>query len=187
MFVTFGEWCQMTSILIFFLLCHSIASYFVLVLSLTLNFIAIRFSIIRSFCEFVFFGWNVDLIREAIYFYSQKVPYWTFHLGGGIFARHTHIQIQIQCVGLQFLSKVQFEMHILSHANERWNDDDAAAIVSHHAVAHSHNQTKSATDWMLAGWVRVRVCLRVCACVYVCESTCKCVRCARALIHIHST
>lgn len=101
------------------------------------------------------------------------------------FSHDTHTQIL--CVGLQFLSKVQFEMHILSHANERWNDDDAAAIVSHHAVAHSHNQTKSATDWMLAGWVRVRVCLRVCACVYVCESTCICVRCARALIHIHST
>lgn len=123
---------------------------------------------------------NIFLFAESSVL-NLSFGWWNFR------TTHTHIQIQIQCVGLQFLSKVQFEMHILSHANERWNDDDAAAIVSHHAVAHSHNQTKSATDWMLAGWVRVRVCLRVCACVYVCESTCKCVRCARALIHIHST
>lgn len=121
MFATFRKRCQMMSP---FLLSH-----FLLIRSFFcgLIFIIIFIHIFRCSCFKIFsaLSFELMLIRFAMAIYILLfVPYWNFHLELlAFFTRHIY-KYAGTLVGLQFLSQIQFEMHILSHANERWNDDD---------------------------------------------------------------
>lgn len=144
-----------------FLLSHFLRGVFFSVSTLVRLFSILFYSFFSAFSFFSRLRWsgprgNILAVNFPVLNISFG-KHWLFHTNAPIFTRwRTRSGSRLDCTN--FYPELQFEMHILSHANERWNDDDGivcSAMPAHSPSDKERTQTKARNETH-----RLNVCCR---------------------------